>query len=158
MKYNSLTFLSMQGVNANGSKIALFECDCGVIKSMVFSRVKSMRIKSCGCSRSKNENILKILNRTGLPMSGRVAKSENHHKAKFWQLKTPNGGFIEGKNLNQIIRDNAALFLPEDVIWVGSRCNASHGIRHLFDITKDGRVRNNSWKGWMIGDKMDINK
>jgi hypothetical protein len=155
-KFNLLTFVSMEGINSAGSRMALFKCDCGVTKSMVFSRVKSLKIESCGCLRWKNEKVLKNLNRTGIPMKGRVAKSSNHHKAKFWQLKTPNGEIIQGNNLNQLIRDNSFLFLPKDVIWNGSRCNASNGIRHLFDITKNGRVRNNSWKGWRIGDKMEI--
>jgi hypothetical protein len=158
-KFSNLTVISIGGIDGNGSRLALFKCDCGVIKLIQYSRVKKLRAKTCGCSRLGNPNIIKnLVNRTGIPMVGRGAKSSKHHKSKFWQLKTPDGAMIEGVNLNQLVRDNISLFSPLDVIWIGERCHASHGIRHLFDIKKDGGLRNNSWKGWQIGDKMKISE
>jgi hypothetical protein len=90
---------------------------------------------------------------------GPSAKSPEHWKARYWILKAPNQKIIQGWNLNELIRQNAELFLPDDVKWYGKsncECRASKGIRRLFEMKKDGSgPRVLSWKGWMIGDRRD---
>jgi hypothetical protein len=77
-----------------------------------------------------------------------------HHCAKYWQLKSPNGEIIEGFNLNKLIKDNCFLFLDEDVTWILGGCKASKNLRKLIDKKKDGGFRRNTWKGWKLGDRM----
>lgn len=90
---------------------------------------------------------------------GPSAKGPGHWKARYWILKAPNQQIIQGWNLNELIRQNASLFLPDDVKWYGksnSRCRASKGLRQLFEMKKDGSgPKVLSWKGWMIGDRLD---
>ena len=85
------------------------------------------------------------INRFGKP--SRCCKSPNHWKAKWWSIERHDGIVLEGKNLNQLIRENSQYFHPDDVVWRGPKCRASKGIRQLYE----GRVSNTrSWKGWGI--------
>ena len=86
---------------------------------------------------------------------GPSAKGPEHWKARYWILKAPNQQIIQGRNLNELIRQNVGMFLPDDVKWYGkskSMCRASKGLRQLFEMKKDGSgPKVYSWKGWMIG-------
>lgn len=76
-------------------------------------------------------------------------KHADHKNAKFWKFENKAmGKTIEGKNLNQLIRDNAELFDPDDLKWDTCGCNASRCLRTLKSPGKKRTV--NSWKGWMI--------
>jgi hypothetical protein len=56
------------------------------------------------------------------------------------------GDVISGRNLNQIIRENEHLFEADCVIWSGSKCRASKGLRNLIQ----GKHRSpTSWHGWV---------
>jgi hypothetical protein len=68
----------------------------------------------------------------------------HHWNAKFWRFRCSTGQIIEGMNLNHLVRQNASLFDPSDIVWKKHRCLASSGLRHLF--SKDGSSC--SWKGW----------
>jgi hypothetical protein len=83
----------------------------------------------------------------------RNSANENHWKAIFWVLKSPDKIEISGKNLNNLIRENSSLFNKEDLNWVRGQCRASKGLSRLFELTPKGEPRTYSWKGWMIGDK-----
>lgn len=155
-KFNKLTVVSEEPKSKHGQRVFIFSCECGNQKPMIYSAVKSGKFKSCGCGRVENSRHLVVRKEGDKMPPGPGAASAKHWKSKFWQLKSPSEELIEGANLNQIIRDNAHLFDPMDVVWKNARCNASHGIRHLFDIKEDGSLRNNSWKGWRIGDKMKV--
>ncbi len=49
-KFNKLTLIkNLNRVDKNNSKLALFRCDCGNIKEMVFTQVLRGEVKSCGC-------------------------------------------------------------------------------------------------------------
>ena len=86
----------------------------------------------------------------GKPSRG--AKGVNNWKAKWWGIERHDGVVIEGKNLNELIRQNAHLFAPEDVVWKKASCRASKGIRGLFE----GRVNGPKvWKGWSARDLAD---
>lgn len=91
----------------------------------------------------------------GIPMPpGRSSASPEHWHARYWELKGPDHQIIEGLNLNDLVRKNAHLFKPEDIVWKNHRCRATKGISNLFEINKNGDLKNHSWKGWTIGDKM----
>lgn len=64
-KYNHLTILSYHGANNNYVKYYTCLCECGKIKNIRGSNIKSGKIKSCGCKqyeRYNNTNILGIPN------------------------------------------------------------------------------------------------
>lgn len=49
-RFNHLTLIkNLNKIDNRNSKIALFKCDCGNEKEMVFTQVLSGAIKSCGC-------------------------------------------------------------------------------------------------------------
>ena len=49
-RYNHLTLIkNVNKINENNSKLALFECDCGNVKELVFTQVLNGKIKTCGC-------------------------------------------------------------------------------------------------------------
>ncbi len=50
-KFNKLTLIkNLNKIDKNNSKLALFKCDCGNIKEMVFTQVFNGEVKSCGCN------------------------------------------------------------------------------------------------------------
>lgn len=66
-KFNHLTLIkNLNKINKNNSKLALFKCDCGNKKELVFTDVLKGNIKTCGCkqgylsksSREKQKNTL----------------------------------------------------------------------------------------------------
>ena len=92
--------------------------------------------------------------KAGETMAGRpqridtvCGKHSNHHKAKRWKFENKGlGKTLKGKNLNQLVRDNEALFDPSDLKWETSNsCNAARCLRGL-----KNKKAANSWKGWMI--------
>lgn len=49
-KFNKLTLIkNLNKIDKHNSKLALFKCDCGNIKEMVFTQVLSGETKTCGC-------------------------------------------------------------------------------------------------------------
>lgn len=49
-KFNSLTLIkNINKLDKHNSKLALFKCDCGNIKEMVFTQVLHGNVKTCGC-------------------------------------------------------------------------------------------------------------
>jgi hypothetical protein len=77
-------------------------------------------------------------------------KHANNKAAKYWKFyNRALGKTLEGKNLNQLVRDNAELFEPKDLIWDTCGCNAVRCLRTLKGSKK--QTKNHSWKGWMIG-------
>lgn len=49
-KFNKLTLIkNLNKLDEHNSKLALFKCDCGNIKEMVFTQVFNNEVKSCGC-------------------------------------------------------------------------------------------------------------
>lgn len=90
------------------------------------------------------------LTNKGVPqrMDTAVGKHTNNIHAKWWKFYNKAlGKTIEGKNLNQLLRDNVELFSPADLRWVGPNCNAGQCLRGL-QSKKEPR---HSWKGWMLG-------
>jgi hypothetical protein len=82
----------------------------------------------------------------------RCAKGEQNARAIWWGVERHDGVVLEGKNLNELVRRNAHLFLPDDVVWKKANCRASKGIRGLFG----GRVNGPKvWKGWSARDLAD---
>ena len=56
-KFNHLTLIkNLNKVNKDNSKIALFKCDCGNIKELVFTQVLNNEIKTCGCEQGYLSN------------------------------------------------------------------------------------------------------
>jgi hypothetical protein len=92
----------------------------------------------------------------GRTMSGRpqrldtvCGKHANHKNAKEWKFyNLALGKVLEGRNLNQLVRDNAELFDPKDLNWDTCGCNAVRCLRGLQNQKKKPTY---SWKGWMIG-------
>lgn len=76
------------------------------------------------------------------------AHSDNQ-LAKDWSLKDPDRKLHVFKNLNQFVRDNECLFLPQDVVWKNGSCNATRSLASLTRVNKKtGRALALSWKGW----------
>lgn len=49
-RFNHLTLIkNLNKIDKNNSKLALFKCDCGNVKEMVFTQVLNNAIKTCGC-------------------------------------------------------------------------------------------------------------
>lgn len=49
-RYNHLTLIkNINKINKNNSKLALFKCDCGNIRELVFTQVINGQAKTCGC-------------------------------------------------------------------------------------------------------------
>lgn len=49
-KFNHLTLIkNLKKIDKNNSKLALFKCDCGNIKELVFAQVLNNKVRSCGC-------------------------------------------------------------------------------------------------------------
>lgn len=92
----------------------------------------------------------------GKTMAGRpqrmdtvCGKHTNHKNAKEWKFyNTALGKTLEGRNLNQLVRDNSELFDPADLIWDTCGCNA---VRCLRGLKNNKKNPSSSWKGWMIG-------
>lgn len=51
-KFNHLTLIkNLNKINKDNSKMALFKCDCGNEKELVFTQVLNGEVKTCGCKR-----------------------------------------------------------------------------------------------------------
>lgn len=68
-KFNNLTLIkNLNKINKDNSKMALFKCDCGNEKELVFTQVLSGEIKTCGCkqgnlsAKAKTKQRNKLLN------------------------------------------------------------------------------------------------
>lgn len=49
-KFNHLTLIkNLNRIDSHNSKLALFKCDCGNVKEIVFTQVLNGVVKSCGC-------------------------------------------------------------------------------------------------------------
>lgn len=49
-KFNHLTLIkNLNKINKDNSKVALFKCDCGNEKELVFTQVLTGQVKTCGC-------------------------------------------------------------------------------------------------------------
>ena len=70
------------------------------------------------------------------------AHTDNQFAKQWCFINKGRGLRLEGKNLNQLIRDHRTWFDPDDVMWKDSGCNAARGLRSLLR----GKVL--SWKGW----------
>lgn len=59
-KFNHLTLVkNLNKIDKNNSKLALFKCDCGKEKELVFTQVLSGNVTSCGClNKGKNSNLV----------------------------------------------------------------------------------------------------
>jgi len=50
-KFNKLTLIkNLNKIDKRNSKLALFKCDCGSEKEIVFTQVLSGEVQSCGCN------------------------------------------------------------------------------------------------------------
>lgn len=53
-KFGNLTLIeNLHKIDKNNSKLAIFKCDCGNIKELVFTQVLAGDVKSCGCNQGK---------------------------------------------------------------------------------------------------------
>ena len=122
------------------------------------SRYREMSLRRDSLRMSEHGKRIGEKNR-GVPKPpGPNEKGPSNIRAKYWVFKSPQQQIIKGVNLNELIRKNAELFDPVDVVWrgkCGNDCNAAKGLRRLFVIKKDGTIKHHSWKGWMIGDRME---
>lgn len=101
-RFNHLTLIkNLNKINKNNSKIALFKCDCGNTKELVFTQVLHGEITSCSCqNKGKNSNLTSQLvrakrndfyktriqknNKTGY--TG-ISKSGNKYRVRLQQNK-----------------------------------------------------------------------
>ena len=78
-----------------------------------------------------------------------------HALAKWWAFESPNGERIEGRNLNALVRENAALFDPADVVWTRKGCKGEQGLRNLTKPSRFNGSLPTAWKGWKFIEKVD---
>ena len=65
-KFNNLTLIkNLNKIDKHNSKLALFKCDCGNVKEIVFSQVLNNEVKSCGCLQGHLDNEKKMKKRFG---------------------------------------------------------------------------------------------
>lgn len=90
----------------------------------------------------------------GKEMTGRGAKSPDHHKSRLWIVENKAMGVVlRGYNLNHLVRENSRYFDQDDLNWKKYKCKASRGLRNLFVIKKStGNPASLSWKGWTAVD------
>lgn len=78
-----------------------------------------------------------------------TAKGVENRMAKWWHLRSPDNRTFRFKNLLQFVRENPALFDPEDVQWRPKGCHlvckASNGLAILSPRQKNAK---GTWKGW----------
>lgn len=113
-------------------------------------------------SKRSHETMMKVNRRIGDQKMGTPnppgpsAKGPDHFKSRYWILKAPTQQIIEGWNLSELVRQNAHLFEPADVVWHGKgkcTCRARRRLGGLFEMKKDGSgPRLLSWKGWVAID------
>ena len=66
-KFNHLTLIeNLNRINKDNSKMALFKCDCGNEKELVFTQVLNGQIKTCGCKQGNLSTEAKIKQRNRL--------------------------------------------------------------------------------------------
>ena len=66
-KINKLTLIkNLNKVDKRNSKLALFRCDCGNIKELVFTQVLHGNVKSCGCEQGNLSDLEKFKQHTSL--------------------------------------------------------------------------------------------
>lgn len=89
----------------------------------------------------------------GVPNVGRAAKGSNNACARTFHLRSPDGRSFSGRNVNEFVRENPNLFLPDDVVWKEQkwgiagkrhRCRATVGLSGIL------RGHRGSWKGWTV--------
>lgn len=75
-RFNHLTLIKNSNkLDKHNSKLALFQCDCGNIKELVFTQVLSGEVTSCTCkNKGKNSNL--------------ALESVRDKKIEFYQNKT----------------------------------------------------------------------
>lgn len=58
-RFNHLTLIkNLNKLNKRNSKLALFKCDCGNVKELVFTQVLNGETTSCGCkNKGQNSNL-----------------------------------------------------------------------------------------------------
>ena len=54
-KYSRLTAIKFEGRNVKSQQLWEFECDCGSIKTITLSSVKTGNTRSCGCLKSESK-------------------------------------------------------------------------------------------------------
>ena len=109
-----------------------------------------------GCAAMTPEAKQRRADKAGRTMAGRpqrldtvCGKHTDNKGAKWWKFENKGlGKTIEGKNLNQLVRDNETLFNPADLRLLrgSSCCNAAVCLRSLKSSKNKTR---NSWKGWV---------
>jgi len=75
-----------------------------------------------------------------------MQKGIGHVNGRPWRLRSPRNVVYEFINLREFVRQNHALFDPDDVVWVpvgkgDMACRASRGLAALRNVR-------GTWKGW----------
>lgn len=123
-----------------------FRCDCGNEKE-ISQNAAGRTTFSCGCLHVERA---KSIWSSGVMKGTRRDNGNRNFAAKEWRLRSPANKLYQFKNLLQFIRENEALFDPDDVRWVkhgrgGLSCKASAGLGSLSVRSKNPI---GSWKGW----------
>ena len=67
IRFNHLILIrNLNKIDKNNSKLALFKCDCGKEKEMVFTQVLNNQVKTCGCMQGNLSNENKNKQRSNL--------------------------------------------------------------------------------------------
>lgn len=86
------------------------------------------------------------------PMDKKTGKHKDNVHGKDWHfINKAKGVEIKGRNLNQLIRDNAHLFDSKYLNWNKCSCLAAASLRGLCAKKTDKTRPRGSWLGWMIG-------
>lgn len=52
-KFHNLNVLGLSGQDKHGNVLLNCKCDCGKLKTLIYTKVKLGRVKSCGCRRKR---------------------------------------------------------------------------------------------------------
>jgi endogenous inhibitor of DNA gyrase (YacG/DUF329 family) len=90
---------------------------------------------------------------TGKSKNGKAAKGIRNHKAKFFEIRSPDMKIYSFKNMAFFVRTHKDLFNDDELKPMGKECYAIIALRGLFALTKNGERKCEFWHGWTIGDK-----
>lgn len=100
-RFNHLVLIkNLNKLDKHNSKLALFKCDCGNIKELVFTRVLNEDITSCSCqNRGKNSNLtLKEVRNKRLQFG--MNNTQKNNSTGFTGISKVNGKYRVRINVN----------------------------------------------------------
>ena len=106
--------------------------------------------RSCASANSPRDasKLVRKLWSAGKYEKTRAGKGVQHHYARVWRLRDPNGKTWDFKNVAQFIRDHHDLFDDEDLLPRG-KFGHIRAVQGLASLSPRKKRPEGSWKGWV---------